>query len=407
MERIKKFTATKAFGATGNNAYFPQSSEFISHSSQLNICLHSSENLTLKVFTSNHRYLTFGNGSTNNFDKYEIHRTFNYTGDSNFFKHIPIKGKYLMISIDNPNSTTTTFKIETTISNIPYVPLSKRDEIIESKELIHLSRNTTNWDIDVKDDKLEGYESIEITAKGALSTVEALLRGAGLNDDGYFDPTNTALDTTVKSNIATDSSGNIGALKVLIKGTGAFGAELSEEITLQGLTDISTTNDWRAINTMEVSDLGLNAGLGLQYNAGDIIIKQHYPQLSGGVAQDPMCVIEAGDGISHNPIFDVPYNKILYITKISIHSFCEDVGEIYINKHTFKNNKWIRKRLKTINLHSSHLELKTLLKIKGNTASNSNEGAERLTITRKSINPLTGTNHITVSLYGFMKLVNL
>ena len=166
----------------------------------------------------------------------------------------------------------------------------------------------------------------------------------------------------LNSNVATDSAGNIGALKILIKGTGAFGEERSEEATLQGLTGILTQTDWRAVNSMEVSDLGQNAGVGLQHNVGDIIIRQFYPQLSGGVGQDAMCVIEAGDGISHNPIFDVPYNKILYITKISLNSFCEDEGEIYINKHIYNNNKWIRKRLKTIHLHSQqHLEMKTLV----------------------------------------------
>ena len=408
MNRINKFNQNRAFGATGNNAYFPQSSVLIGSRDKINVCLKSNGNLTLKLFISNEPYRTFGAGTSNNFTEYELFRSISYTANTNFFKTIPLKSKYLMIAIDNPNSNTTTFKIDFEIGQTHFVPLTTRDEIIESKDFINLNRNTTNWDIDVKDDNLEGFESVEITAKGGLSTVEALLRGAGLNDDGYFDPTNTTLDTMINSNLATDSAGNIGALKILIKGTGAFGAEISEEATLQGTTGILTNTDWRAVNTMEVSDLGQNAGVGLQHNAGDIIIRQFYPQLSGGTGQDPMCVIEAGDGISHNPIFDVPYNKILYITKISLNSFCEDEGEIYINKHTYNNNKWIRKRLKTIHLHSQqHLEVKTLLRINGNTVSNSNDGAERLTITRKSLNPLTGTNNVSVLLYGFMKVINL
>ncbi len=408
MNKLNNFSLKKTFGATGTNAFLSNVSEYIGEHNRIKFCLKCNGNLTLKIYKSNTPYYTFGNNTSNNFSDFELERSISYLSNTNYVKTIPIDGKYIMIGIDNPNSNSTEFSLTTHIGTQNFAPLTKRDENITTNDFIGLTRPTTNWDIDVKDDNLEGFESIEITARGGLSTTEALLRNSGLNDDGYFDPTNSALDTMVNSNVATDSAGNIGALKILIKGTGAFGEERSEEATLQGTTGILTNTDWRAVNSMEVSDLGLNAGVGLQHNVGDIIIRQFYPQLSGGVGQDAMCVIEAGNGISFNPIFDVPYNKILYITKLSINSFCEDEGEIYINKHIYNNNKWIRKRLKTIHLHSQqHLEIKTLFRINGNTASDSNNGAERLTITRKSINPLVGTNNITVSLYGFMKVINL
>lgn len=374
----------------------------VSGFSSLNISYSATGISTLKIYTSNFEFQTFNNGATDNFaTDFSLLREETILGDTNYNKTIPIRTKFLLIRINYIGVVGDLVTLDTRASNsVNYQGLSLLDEEIKKEDNASLSRGANYFDLDVADGGFEGYEKIQMEMKGGLTSNDSLLWSNSLNTLSYLSPTNTVFYLNVSSTSTNDKDGSFGAKKVKVFGLSNYGVEASEEITLNGTATVSTVLQYKAINKIEVSDLGQNSGVGLDHNIGDIILKP----VVGGVEQFAEGLIAEGDGVSYNPFYSVPYNKILYITKITINSFCEDEGELTFNKHSYNSNKWIKHKLKKVHLHSQQqLSFDCMFAIKGNTNSTSNNGSERFTVSRKATAVPIGLNEVNVSIYGFLK----
>lgn len=352
---------------------------------------------TIKIYKGNKEYQTFDNGASDNFStEYELYRELVIQNNENYNKIISINSKFIILRLDYSGSIGEYVDMDVGLSN-DFQPLSVRDGLIEFKDNVNLSRNTTNFDVDVADENIQGMETFQLDLKGNLTASNTLLWGSGLNTSPYLNPTNSTFTIHIASSSTLDKDGSMGASQLKIKGLSQYGGLLNETINLNGNTNV-VSSGYKAINHAEIVNVGQTTGLHI--NVGDITIKP----VIGGIEQDPISLVVAEDGISHNPLYDVPYNKILYITKISINSFCEDEGELTLNKYKYNDNKWVKHKLKRFHLHSQQqMTFECMYIFHGNTSSTSENGSERLTIERKSTATPIGFNEVNVSLFGFLK----
>lgn len=394
--KIPQFSFTGYIKTVGSEC-FKSTSIDCSGFNSLVISHRAPSNTTLNIYQSNKHFTTFNDGASDNFStEYELHRNILMTANTNYNKIISLSSKFILIRFDYSGSIGDYVDLDIGLSN-DFQPLSIRDELIEYKDNVNLSRNTTNFEVDVADENIQGMEKFQLDCKGNLTSGDTLLWGTGLNTLPYLNPTNASFTINIVSSSNNDKDGSIGASQMKLSGLGQYGVKKFETINLNGTTTVST-NDWKAINKAEIVNVGQTTGLHI--NVGDITIKP----LISGVEQNAISLIVAEDGISHNPLFDVPYNKILYITKISINSFCEDEGELTLNKYKYNDNKWVKHKLKSFHLHSQQqMTFECMYIFNGNTSPTSENGSERLTIQRKSTATPIGFNEVNVSLFGFLK----
>lgn len=106
----------------------------------------------------------------------------------------------------------------------------------------------------------------------------------------------SALNMSVVSASASDT------MSLLIQGLDANYLEISETVTLTGITPVTTSNDYLRIN---------NAVLLSDSNVGNITIS------NGGTTY---ARIDAGVGITQQCVYTVPANKSLYLVRIDVNS---------------------------------------------------------------------------------------
>lgn len=119
----------------------------------------------------------------------------------------------------------------------------------------------------------------------------------------YTFPT-VAAQLSVVSTDANDADGDTGARVVCIQGLDENYKEITEEITLNGLTPVnSTATNWFRVYRAWVSEAGSSEG-----NEGSIVVNV-------GVVLS--AVILPGDGQTQMAIYTVPAGKTAYITDLS------------------------------------------------------------------------------------------
>ena len=276
-------------------------------------------------------------------------------------------------------------------SGKPFITSSVRDSTLRTDTLVSLTRPTTDFLIDTIDGNISGFEAVEIKAKGNLGITESLL----LNSDvavPFIEPARVADANTINSDVATDTTGGIGAIQVLVRGLDVSNSKFEYTTTLAGLTNVVNTSKCIFVNSMEVSKVG-----SMGFNMGNIRV------YNGGAvdATKLMCSIEAGESNSFNPQYEPPSNTNLYLTKMSVFGSCLDEGYIKIGKYTYTlDNNPIFSLLDKFNVSPT-------MNFERNINYTILDG-ERLVILRKSYNALTTTfNDISISLTGIQKLVNL
>lgn len=123
-----------------------------------------------------------------------------------------------------------------------------------------------------------------------------------------FPSTATAL--TVVSSSANDdgSPAGTGARTVTIVGLDANYAEVSETVTMNGTTDVTTTQTFLRVNEAYVATCGSTGS-----NVGAITIANTTPTT--------LAVIVATAGISQQCVYTVPANKTAFITRYMVSSY--------------------------------------------------------------------------------------
>lgn len=98
----------------------------------------------------------------------------------------------------------------------------------------------------------------------------------------------------VLSSSASDTAAGTGARTVLVSGLNSAYATISEVVTLNGVTPVSTVNQYLRVNVFTTT----SAGSG-EVNAGDITLRV----AGGGTTQ---CIARAGYGFGRSAVFTVP-----------------------------------------------------------------------------------------------------
>jgi hypothetical protein len=135
-----------------------------------------------------------------------------------------------------------------------------------------------------------------------------------------------ALQMTVSSSSASDTAAGTGARTVLISGLDANYAVITETVTLNGQTAVTTTNSFLRINNMLVT----TAGTGLA-NAGIIYIGSG--AVTSGVPAVIYNVIAVGYNNATSSQYTIPagYTGYLVIARISL---AQDTGTSLITART-------------------------------------------------------------------------
>jgi len=137
----------------------------------------------------------------------------------------------------------------------------------------------------------------------------------------------TAATGTVVSTAAADDDGSTGALTVDIEGLDENYNEISETVTMNGTTGVTTSKSYLRVNSLKVATSGTG-----QTNAGDITIT-----VGGNVQR----FIAAGDGICHCSQYTIPAGHRAYLTKIEGTQGQDASTNFTIGYKTPASNTWI------------------------------------------------------------------
>jgi hypothetical protein len=108
----------------------------------------------------------------------------------------------------------------------------------------------------------------------------------------------------VLSSSASDTAAGTGARTVLISGLNASYATITETVTLNGTTPVSTVNQYLRVNVFTTTTSGSG-----ETNAGDITLRV----VSGGAVQS---IARAGYGFGRSCIYTVPAGFTLFIKSL-------------------------------------------------------------------------------------------
>lgn len=145
---------------------------------------------------------------------------------------------------------------------------------------------------------------------------------AALAQDIY-EPVYGAVQLDVKSTSANDADAGSGATRVTLEGIDGSGAAVSEVITMNGITKVTSTNSFACLNNCYVSGTGTVGAT----NAGRIDVFETTKSVVHGV-------ILTGYGRGYSAIYMPPAGSTLYITDINYQIYNNAVdlskGEIYV-----------------------------------------------------------------------------
>lgn len=110
-----------------------------------------------------------------------------------------------------------------------------------------------------------------------------------------------------------------GARTVLVTGLDASGVDQTEIISLNGQTEVTTTNTWSAIHELEVLTTGVDGANQGAIWAGNGVF-------TSGVPATKYLLMDADVNLSHTFVYTIPANKLARITSINLSSSDLDKG---------------------------------------------------------------------------------
>tara|TARA_R100000734_G_C3308666_1_gene99295 strand:+ start:442 stop:1194 length:753 start_codon:yes stop_codon:yes gene_type:complete len=161
---------------------------------------------------------------------------------------------------------------------------------------------------------LQGTSGINPAVGATLETV--------CTQGGLRNLLSSAEQLKIKSNSANDTNGGSGhARRVKIKGIDANGAEVEENVNLNGTAAVTTTNSYRHVNNVFVNKIGsgnyTNTGvISVSNNADDTVLYE----------------IAAGEGQQQSASYAIPADTNAYITTFMMSSTGPAQVSIWLNK---------------------------------------------------------------------------
>lgn len=357
----------------------------------------------MNIYKSNNPFVKF---ATDNINEMELHKTFNIKCSVNsknggivdenndLSQVLNCNSHYLIFTMESATTQDLEFNFSANTQHNSVEEYKSRDSYIELNEIGILTKPITDFKVDVQSNTMKGMSVWSMSCKGDITNSEYLLYEDAINTLGYFDTSgqvHKANQIVISSTSSSDDSSDIGARSVKINGLNSTFNEVSENIIMNGTSDVYLSTQMTEVNSAEVLTSG-----GLYCNAGTL--KIFNTDTNGGTSANPMCAIPMNYGLHQNSQYCVPLGYSLIIQKVMISSHCEDESEILFNKYKWGNSDTnINKhRIKTYHLHSSttvnedvHLNIRE---------------KERFTITAQTSTAPTGINRISVEVFGYLKL---
>jgi hypothetical protein len=167
-----------------------------------------------------------------------------------------------------------------------------------------------NLNVAIASGKVEGRKSVFIAGDNPVvgTSYETIWAEGGL----YAFPS-SASTMTVSSDNANDTSAGTGVRTVLVSGLDSDYLEISETVTLNGTTAVTTVNSYLRINQLR----GVTAGSTLS-NVGSVYIG--IGTVTAGKPATVYSLIEPTDGTSHVAVYTVPAQKKLYASLLMMSS---------------------------------------------------------------------------------------
>jgi len=181
---------------------------------------------------------------------------------------------------------------------------------------------TEPFELQVSRGQIQGHSVVTIA--GYNSNVDTTW--AMITPVGTLSYAATALQMTVSSSSANDTSAGTGARTVVVNGLDANYAVISETVTLNGQTAVTMTNSFLRVNSIVVA----TAGSGLE-NAGIIYVGSG--TVTSGVPATIYNVIQAGFNTTTSSQYTIPAGYTGYLTVARI-GLAQDAGTTLITART-------------------------------------------------------------------------
>lgn len=159
---------------------------------------------------------------------------------------------------------------------------------------------------------LDGIVTAE--AAGAVVTITAVAKGTAANSYTLAADTDSA--TASGATMAGGRADGTGARQVKIKGVDANYAEIEETVSLNGTTNVLTSNSFLRINSMEVIEAG-SGGV----NAGAITA-------TATTAGTVTAKINTGENSAQQAVYTVPASRAGYVLAMSLAQLKEATGAV-------------------------------------------------------------------------------
>lgn len=148
---------------------------------------------------------------------------------------------------------------------------------------------------------------------------------------GVYVHLDTPAIMSVSSTSTSDTSAGVGARQVYIVGINSTGGEVTETVTLDGQTAVSTTHTYTAIQTIQVVSVGSST-----YNVGNIFLGTG--TVTSGVPANVFGHVLATENQSMMGHFTVPAGYTGYLIKGSISSGTENANSYITGRLKIKTN---------------------------------------------------------------------
>ncbi len=188
------------------------------------------------------------------------------------------------------------------------MPMSGGNQVTMLPSGLELSRGTI--------DKLtlKGTSGINSAVGATLETI--------CTQGGIRNLLSSAEQLKIKSSSANDTNGGSGhARRVKIKGIDGSGAEVEENVNLNGTAAVTTTNSYRHVNDVFVNKVGSGGSV----NEGVISVNNNADDTK-------LYEIAAGEGQQQSASFAIPANTNAYITTFMMSATGGAQVSIWLNK---------------------------------------------------------------------------
>lgn len=194
--------------------------------------------------------------------------------------------------------------------------------IADINSWISYSSKIKDFYLEVAKGQVDGHELIHIS--GTNTEVDATI--SPVTNTGSYQTPNVAEQLYVVSNSTDDSASGSGARVVRIHGIGSDGSYLTEDVSMNGTTQVATANQYLRVYNFEVKESGAYASQLVGSHVGTIqlinSIATVWAEIGFNVAGFPL-------GTSRIGCYTIPTGKTAYILSFNISVDSNKIVNLY------------------------------------------------------------------------------